>query len=276
MKTEINQLRALLKDVISYQNLFYQYKEEERKKTKEIQKQFHVKRVVAQYPYIKGGEWKSFLALHIVLTILLGVAFLAFFDYQVSSLLISFVLMIGTNLAFVLLYKPYKVEEWYLIGAVFFGVLIGILSGITLALASIAFFTEGPSILLEASALWLTVSAITYAIGGLFPLTYEFLTKQGLKHPELLKKLATIEGEKRDAIGNLKATLKDINQKLEAATQRVESYDVVPSQFKTQRAVEFILHYLETGKSATLEEALSRFEFEVKDALRTMRILKLS
>lgn len=276
METELNQLRALLKDVISWQNLFYQYKEEERKKTKEIQKEFHLKKVVAQYPYIKGGEWKSFLALHLVVTILLGVAFFAFFDYQVSSLLISIALMLGTNFAFIFAYKPYKVEEWYLIGAVFYGVLIGVLSGITLALASIAFFIEGRSTMLEASALWLTVSIITYAVGGVFPFTYELLTKQGLKHPELLKKLTVIENEKREAIGSLKATLHDINHKLEAATQRVESYDIVPSQFKTQRALEFTIFYLDTGKVTTIEEALTRFDFEVKDALRTMRILKLS
>lgn len=276
MKTTINQLRALLKDVIIWQNLFYQYKEEERKQTKAIQEKFHLKRIIAQYPYIKGGEWKSFVALHGLLVVLLLGVFLFAFDYVITSLVLVMVIMTLSNLAFIFFFKPYKVEDWYLVGAVYYGVLIGILSGVTLALASIAFFMEGPSLLLETSVLWLIISALTYVFGGIFPLIYNYLEKTGLKHPELLKELAAIEQEKKKALAGLKDQLQEINQKLEQATQKVESYDVVPAQFKTQRALEFILHYLETGKSETLEDAVERFDFASKDALRTMRILKLT
>lgn len=274
MNAIISQLRLLLKASKQLQDIFYDYKEQERLEMRKIQQSFYLRRVILQYPYLKGGEWKSFAILSISAFFMVALMHGFLFGYGWFSLVLATLLAVGVNGVFVFLYKPYKLEQWYVSGGLYYGVALGIQGGLTLAIASIVFFDEGSLLLLHTMIGWLTYLIVSYAFGGIVPLSYHWLEQRAYQNETLKHKLIALEKEKKAAIQALQSVLAKEKQRLESATQKVEETTLVPAQYKTPRALEMIIYYLETQEAQTLEEAIQRFDRESKDALRTMRILK--
>jgi len=180
MNPIISELRTLLKFADTLQDLEYEKKEVERKQTQEIQETFFVKKAVIEYGYLKGLEAKSFVAMQLVVFLLsLGVFLgaLSFFQNAWGSFLVSTAVGILLNVWFVLGYKPYKLPDWYLTGAIFYGLLLAFFGSVLLAYASIVFFTEtGPFFLVLLGLINIHL-VISYLVGGIFPALYNYLDR---------------------------------------------------------------------------------------------------
>lgn len=274
MNAIISQLRLLLKSSKQLQDIFYDYKEQERLEMRKIQQSFYLRRVILQYPYLKGGEWKSFAFLSAGAFFMLATINGLLLGYSTLALILSTLLTLIVNGIFVYVYKPYKLEQWYVSGGLYYGVVIGFQGGLTLAVASIVFFEEGSPLLLHTMILWLMYLLFSYIFGGIVPFMYRTLERRAFQSDSLKEKLFALEKEKRAAIQALKQGLEREKNRLEEATRKVEENTLIPAQYKTPRALEMMISYLENQEVQTLEEAIQRFDQDAKDALRTMRILK--
>ena len=278
MNPIISELRTLLKYADTLQDLEYEKKEVERKQTQEIQETFFVKKAVIEYGYLKGLEAKSFVAMQLVVFLLsLGIFLgaLSFFQNAWGSFLVSTAVGILLNVWFVLGYKPYKLPDWYLTGAIFYGLLLAFFGSVLLAYASIVFFTEtGPFFLVLLGLINIHL-VISYLVGGIFPALYNYLDQRAFENETLQTALDALEREKQNALDHIQSELRSYERKIQEAQKSFDAITILPPEYKAYKTIKMLIYYLEEKKATSIEEATELFEAEEKDALRRMKILSV-
>jgi|GEM_PF-1441253 len=278
MNPIISELRTLLKYADTLQDLEYEKKEVRRKKTQAIKESFFVKRAITEYAYLKGLELKSFIVMQSLVWLVTFSVFiigLSFFQSAWGAFTIALGLGALTNIWFVLGYKPYKLPEWYLTGAIFFGLLITLFGSILLAYASIVFFTESGPFWLVLLGILIIHLVITYLIGGIFPGLYNWLDRRAFRNAELHAQLKAIEAEEKAAIQAIDEDVASYDRKIKDVQKDFDAVTIVPNKYKAYKTLKMLIYYLEENKASSIDEAMKRFDSEDKDALRQMKILSV-
>lgn len=278
MNPIISELRTLLKYADTLQDLEYKKKEVRRKKTQAIKESFFVKRAITEYAYLKGLELKSFIVMQSLVWLLTFIVFivgLSFFQNAWGAFIIAMGLGVLTNIWFVLGYKPYKLPEWYLTGALFFGLLITLFGSILLAYASIVFFTESGPFWLVLIGILIIHLVITYLIGGIFPGLYNWLDRRAFRNAELQAQLKAIDAEEKAAIQAIDDDVASYDRKIKAVQKDFDAVTIVPAKYKAYKTLKILIYYLEENKVSSIDEAMKRYDSEEKDALRQMKILSV-
>lgn len=278
MQLIISQLRTLLKNADELQDLIYDHKELERKKRESINADFFVRKSIAEYKYFKGLEAKSFVVFQIfsvLVTTLLFVILYEFFDQQILSLLTALVLGTGINIWFVLVYKPYKVEEWYMAGLLFYGLLLAGFGTFLFAYLSVVFFLDTGTFLLILLSLLNINMLISLLIGAIFPITFMILDKRAIKHPLLNASIEELQRLKEEEINQMEEELKTLDIKIEKCEEALDKITVIPSQYKGTKTIKVLIQYFEDKQVKSVEEALELYDLEEQDALRRMTMIKV-
>lgn len=278
MNPIISELRTLLKFADTLQDLEYEKKEVERKKTQEINETFFVKKAVIEYEYLKGLEAKSFIVMQTLVTLLGAIVFIIasdFFQNAWDSLIVSLLIGVLVNLWFVLGYKPYKVPDWYLTGALFYGLLLTLFATILLVYASIVFFTDSGPFFLVLFGLINIHLVISYLVGGIFPALYNLLDRNAFKNETLQAALKALEKEKENAHKHIQDELNTFNRKIAEAQKAFDAITVIPPEYKAYKTIKIMIHYLEEKKATSIDEAIELFNQDEQDALRRMTILSV-
>ncbi len=278
MQLIISQLRTLLKNADELQDLIYDHKELERKKRESINADFFVRKSIAEYKYFKGLEAKSFVVFQIfsvLVTTLLFVILYEFFDQQILSLLTALVLGTGINIWFVLVYKPYKVEEWYMAGLLFYGLLLAGFGTFLFAYLSVVFFLDTGTFLLILLSLLNINMVISLLIGAIFPITFMILDKRAIKHPLLNASIEELQRLKEEEINQMEEELKTLDIKIEKCEEALDKITVIPSQYKGTKTIKVLIQYFEDKQVKSVEEALELYDLEEQDALRRMTMIKV-
>lgn len=278
MQLIISQLRTLLKNADELQDLIYDHKELERKKRESINADFFVRKSIAEYKYFKGLEAKSFVVFQIfsvLITTLLFVILYDFFDQQILSLLTALVLGTGINIWFVLVYKPYKVEEWYMAGLLFYGLLLAGFGTFLFAYLSVVFFLDTGSFLLILLSLLNINMVISLLIGAIFPITFMILDKRAIKHPLLNASIEDLQRLKEEEINQMEVELKTLDIKIEKLEEALDKITVIPSEYKGTKTIKVLIQYFEDKQVKSVEEALELYDLEEQDALRRMTMIKV-
>lgn len=278
MQLIISQLRTLLKNADELQDLIYDHKELERKKRESINADFFVRKSIAEYKYFKGLEAKSFVVFQIfsvLITTLLFVILYDFFDQQILSLLTALVLGTGINIWFVLVYKPYKVEEWYMAGLLFYGLLLAGFGTFLFAYLSVVFFLDTGSFLLILLSLLNINMVISLLIGAIFPITFMILDKRAIKHPLLNASIEDLQRLKEEEINQMEVELKTLDIKIEKWEEALDKITVIPSEYKGTKTIKVLIQYFEDKQVKSVEEALELYDLEEQDALRRMTMIKV-
>lgn len=278
MQLIISQLRTLLKNADELQDLIYDHKELERKKRESINADFFVRKSIAEYKYFKGLEAKSFVVFQIfsvfLTTLFFGILY-DFFDQQILSLLTALVLGTGINIWFVLVYKPYKVEEWYMAGLLFYGLLLAGFGTFLFAYLSVVFFLDTGSFLLILLSLLNINMVISLLIGAIFPITFMILDKRAIKHPLLNASIEDLQRLKEEEINQMEEELKTLDIKIEKLEEALDKITVIPSQYKGTKTIKVLIQYFEDKQVKSVEEALELYDIEEQDALRRMTMIKI-
>lgn len=278
MQLIISQLRTLLKNADELQDLIYDHKELERKKRESINADFFVRKSIAEYKYFKGLEAKSFVVFQIfsvfLTTLFFGILY-DFFDQQILSLLTALVLGTGINIWFVLVYKPYKVEEWYMAGLLFYGLLLAGFGTFLFAYLSVVFFLDTGSFLLILLSLLNINMVISLLIGAIFPITFMILDKRAIKHPLLNASIEDLQRLKEEEINQMEEELKTLDIKIEKLEEALDKITVIPSQYKGTKTIKVLIQYFEDKQVKSVEEALELYDLEEQDALRRMTMIKI-
>lgn len=278
MQLIISQLRTLLKNADELQDLIYDHKELERKKRESINADFFVRKSIAEYKYFKGLEAKSFVVFQIfsvlITTLLFGILY-DFFDQQILSLLTALVLGTGINIWFVLVYKPYKVEEWYMAGLLFYGLLLAGFGTFLFAYLSVVFFLDTGTFLLILLSLLNINMLISLLIGAIFPITFMILDKRAIKHPLLNASIEELQRLKEEEINQMEEELKTLDIKIEKCEEALDKITVIPSQYKGTKTIKVLIQYFEDKQVKSVEEALELYDLEEQDALRRMTMIKV-
>lgn len=278
MQLIISQLRTLLKNADELQDLIYDHKELERKKRESINADFFVRKSIAEYKYFKGLEAKSFVVFQIfsvLITTLLFVILYDFFDQQILSLFTALVLGTGINIWFVLVYKPYKVEEWYMAGLLFYGLLLAGFGTFLFAYLSVVFFLDTGSFLLILLSLLNINMVISLLIGAIFPITFMILDKRAIKHPLLNASIEDLQRLKEEEINQMEVELKTLDIKIEKLEEALDKITVIPSEYKGTKTIKVLIQYFEDKQVKSVEEALELYDLEEQDALRRMTMIKV-
>lgn len=278
MNPIISELRTLLKFADTLQDLEYEKKEVERKKTQEINDAFYVKKAVIEYEFLKGLEAKSFIVMQTLVTLLGAIVFISaleFFQNAWDSLIVSLLIGVLINLWFVLGYKPYKIPDWYLTGALFYGLLLALFGTILLVYASIVFFTDSGPFFLVLFGLINIHLVISYLVGGIFPALYNRLDRNALKNETLITALQALEQEKENAMAHVQSELKTMTRKIAEAQKAFDAMTVIPPEYKSYKTIKLMIHYLEEKKATSIDEAIALFNQDEQDALRRMTILSV-
>lgn len=278
MQLIISQLRTLLKNADELQDLIYDHKELERKKRESINADFFVRKSIAEYKYFKGLEAKSFVVFQIfsvfLTTLFFGILY-DFFDQQILSLLTALVLGTGINIWFVLVYKPYKVEEWYMAGLLFYGLLLAGFGTFLFAYLSVVFFLDTGSFLLILLSLLNINMVISLLIGAIFPITFMILDKRAIKHPLLNASIEDLQRLKEEEINQMEVELKTLDIKIEKLEEALDKITVIPSEYKGTKTIKVLIQYFEDKQVKSVEEALELYDLEEQDALRRMTMIKI-
>lgn len=278
MQLIISQLRTLLKNADELQDLIYDHKELERKKRESINADFFVRKSIAEYKYFKGLEAKSFVVFQIfsvfLTTLFFGILY-DFFDQQILSLFTALVLGTGINIWFVLVYKPYKVEEWYMAGLLFYGLLLAGFGTFLFAYLSVVFFLDTGSFLLILLSLLNINMVISLLIGAIFPITFMILDKRAIKHPLLNASIKDLQRLKEEEINQMEVELKTLDIKIEKLEEALDKITVIPSEYKGTKTIKVLIQYFEDKQVKSVEEALELYDLEEQDALRRMTMIKV-
>lgn len=278
MQLIISQLRTLLKNADELQDLIYDHKELERKKRESINADFFVRKSIAEYKYFKGLEAKSFVVFQIfsvfLTTLFFGILY-DFFDQQILSLFTALVLGTGINIWFVLVYKPYKVEEWYMAGLLFYGLLLAGFGTFLFAYLSVVFFLDTGSFLLILLSLLNINMVISLLIGAIFPITFMILDKRAIKHPLLNASIEDLQRLKEEEINQMEVELKTLDIKIEKLEEALDKITVIPSEYKGTKTIKVLIQYFEDKQVKSVEEALELYDLEEQDALRRMTMIKV-
>jgi hypothetical protein len=278
MQSIISPLRTLHKSADELQDLIYDHKELERKKRESINADFSVRKSIAEYKYFKGLEAKSFVVFQIfsllVTSLLFGILY-DFFDQQILSLLTALVLGTGINIWFVLVYKPYKVEEWYMAGLLFYGLLLAGFGTFLFAYLSVVFFLDTGSFLLILLSLLNINMVISLLIGAIFPITFMILDKRAIKHPLLNASVEELQRLKEEEINQMEKELKVLDIKIKKLEETLEKMTIIPSQYKGTKTIKVLIQYFEDKQVKSIEEALELYDLEEQDALRRMTMIRV-
>lgn len=278
MQLIISQLRTLLKNADELQDLIYDHKELERKRRESISADYFVRKSIAEYKYFKGLEAKSFVVFQIIsvfLTTLLFGLLYNFFDQQILSLLTALVLGTGINIWFVLVYKPYKVEEWYMAGLLFYGLLLAGFGTFLLAYLSVVFFLDTGTFLLILLSLLNINMVISLLIGAIFPLTFMYLDNKAIKHPLLNASIEELQKLKENEINQMEEELKSLDIRIKKLEDVLEKDTLIPSPYKGTKTIKILIQYFEDKHVKTMDEALALYDIEEQDALRRMTMIKV-
>lgn len=278
MNPIISELRTLLKYADTLQDLEYEKSEVARKKTQEINETFFVKKAVIEYGYLKGLEAKSFIVMQTLVTLFTFIVFisaLAFFQNAWGAMAASLGVGILSNVWFVLGYKPYKVPDWYLTGAIFYGLLLALFGSVLLAYASIVFFTDSGPFFLVLLGLINIHLLISYLVGGVFPALYNVLDRRAFKNETLQAALKALDEEKENAIAHIQDELNAYDRKITEAQKAFDAITVIPPSYKAYKTIKLLIYYLEEKKATSIDEAIQLFDAEEQDALRRMTILSV-
>jgi len=278
MQLITSQLRTLLKTADELQDLVYDYKELERKKKEAINADFFVQKSIAEYRFFKGLEVKSFIVFQVIAALFTSIVFFSLFnvfDGQVLALFSALLLGVGINVWFVLVYKPYKVEEWYLTGLIFYGLLLAGFGVFLLAYLSVVFFLDTGTFLLMFVTLINIKLFVSLVFGAIFPVTFIILDKRAIHHPDLKAALDAVEKNKLQQLEAVEDDLKSFEQKIIKKEEALAALTVVPNNYKGTKTLKILIRYFEDGRVKTIEEALALYDLEEQDALRKMTMLKV-
>lgn len=278
MQPVTSQLRTILKTADELQDLVYDHKELERTKKEAINADFFVEKSIAEYRFFKGLEVKSFVVFQVIAAVLTSLIFFSLFnlfDGQVLALLSALVLGTAINVWFVLVYKPYKVEEWYLTGLIFYGLLLAFFAVFLLAYLSVVFFLDTGTYLLMFLSLMNVNLFVSLVFGAIFPVTFIILDKRAIHHPELKITLGNVEKNKQQKLEAMEEELKTFEQKIIKKQEALDQLTLVPDQYKGTKTLKILIRYFEDNRVKTIEEALALYDLEEQDALRKMTMLKV-
>jgi len=278
MQPVTSQLRTILKTADELQDLVYDHKELERTKKEAINADFFVEKSIAEYRFFKGLEVKSFVVFQVIAAVLTSLIFFSLFnlfDGQVLALLSALVLGTAINVWFVLVYKPYKVEEWYLTGLIFYGLLLAFFAVFLLAYLSVVFFLDTGTYLLMFLSLMNVNLFVSLVFGAIFPVTFIILDKRAIHHPELKIALENVEKNKQQKLEAMEEELKTFEQKIIKKQEALDQLTLVPDQYKGTKTLKILIRYFEDNRVKTIEEALALYDLEEQDALRKMTMLKV-
>jgi hypothetical protein len=175
----------------------------------------------------------------------------------------------------VLGYKPYKLPDWYLTGAIFYGLLLAFFGSVLLAYASIVFFTEtGPFFLVLLGLINIHL-VISYLVGGIFPALYNYLDQRAFQNETLQTALDALEKEKQNALEHIQSELRSYERKIQEAQKSFDAITLLPPEYKAYKTIKMLIYYLEEKKASSIEEATELFDAEEQDALRRMKILSV-
>lgn len=278
MTTETSQLKTLLKHADELQDLIFDHNELERKKKFAIETDFSVKKSIAEYKYFKGLEFKSFVVFQVfsaLLATLLFIRLFDFFDQQVLAFITSLILITGVNTWFVLVYKPYKVEEWYMTGLIFYGLLLAGFGMFLFGYLSVVFFLDTGTYLLMLLTLFNINLIISLIFGAVFPITFRFLDHRAVKNPLLTLSIEELEKARDEDIKKMSKELEAIDVKIAKVQKELDAITLVSKQYKGTKTIKILIHYFEEGRVKDIKEALKLYDLEEQDALRRMTMIKL-
>lgn len=276
MTSETSQLRTLLKHADTLQDLRYDHQELERKKKAAIDTDFAVKKSIAEYQYFKGLEAKSFVVFQIVVALFTGLLFFLFFDFfdrQILALVTALVLGTGINIWFVLGYQPYKVEDWYMIGLIFYGLLLAGFGTILFAYLSVVFFLDTGDYLLMMLALLNVHLIVSLIVGAIFPVTFGILDHRAIKNPLLTASLEELEKDREKAVEEMSQELASIEKKIQKVEKELAAITVIPDAYKATKTIKTLMQYFEEKRVHQIDQAIALYDLEEKDALRRMRMI---
>ena len=275
---EIAQLKTLLKHADALQDLIFDHNELERKRKLAIETDFSVKKSIAEYKYFKGLEAKSFVVFQVLIALLstiLFVSFYSFFDQQIFALITSLILITGVNIGFVLIYKPYKVEEWYMAGMIFYGLMLAGFGMFLFAYLSIVFFLETGTFFLILLTLFNINLILSLLFGAVFPITFRILDDRAIKNPLLTLSIEELEKAKQEDIKLMSQELESIEVKINKVEKELDAITLIPKAYKGTKTIKILIHYFEEKRVNNIEEALKLYDLEEQDALRRMRMINL-
>lgn len=278
MTTETSQLKTLLKHADELQDLIFDHNELERKKKFAIETDFSVKKSIAEYKYFKGLEFKSFVVFQVfsaLLATLLFIRLFDFFDQQVLAFITSLILITGVNTWFVLVYKTYKVEEWYMTGLIFYGLLLAGFGMFLFGYLSVVFFLDTGTYLLMLLTLFNINLIISLIFGAVFPITFRFLDHRAVKNPLLTLSIEELEKARDEDIKKMSKELEAIDVKIAKVQKELDAITLVSKQYKGTKTIKILIHYFEEGRVKDIKEALKLYDLEEQDALRRMTMIKL-
>lgn len=278
MTKDTSQLKTLLKHADELQDLIFDHNELERKKKIAIETDFSVKKSIAEYKYFKGLEFKSFVVFQVfsaLLATLLFIRLFDFFDQQVLAFITSLLLITGVNTWFVLVYKPYKVEEWYMTGLIFYGLLLAGFGMFLFGYLSVVFFLDTGTYLLMLLTLFNINLIISLVFGAVFPITFRILDHRAVKNPLLTLSIEELEKARDEDIKRMSKELEAINVKIAKVQKELDAITLVPKQYKGTKTIKILIHYFEEGRVKDIKEALKLYDLEEQDALRRMTMIKL-
>lgn len=276
--TEIAQLKTLLKHADALQDLIFDHNELERKRKLAIETDFSVKKSIAEYKYFKGLEAKSFVVFQVLIALLSTILFVTFFDFfdqQILSLITALVLGTGVNIWFVLVYKPYKVEEWYMTGMIFYGLMLAGFGMFLFAYLSIVFFLETGTFFLILLTLFNVHLILSLLFGAVFPITFRILDDRAIKNPLLTLSIEELEKAKEEDIKEMSKELQSIEVKISKVEKELDAITLIPKAYKGTKTIKILMHYFEEKRVSNIKEALKLYDLEEQDALRRMRMINL-
>jgi len=190
-------------------------------------------------------------------------------------LLTALVLGTGINIWFVLVYKPYKVEEWYMAGLLFYGLLLAGFGTFLLAYLSVVFFLDTGTFLLILLSLLNINMVISLLIGAIFPLTFMYLDNKAIKHPLLNASIEELQKLKENEINQMEEELKSLDIRIKKLEDVLEKDTLIPSPYKGTKTIKILIQYFEDKHVKTMDEALALYDIEEQDALRRMTMIKV-
>lgn len=268
MQNILKQLKQLKNNIERKQILEQKLNRDYKKEKSAIQWYYHVKRARVEYTVLKGNEVKAFLIYNTLVLIIIAITFFMFFNGQITSLLLAFVMATVMNIAYILTYKTYKVEEWYIVGAFYYGILFSLFAAILLAYGSIVYIDGGSEILLSGLGFFLVSIFISYLIGGIFPVTNEFLENYGLKKSHIVEAIKQLDMDEQEALNALQKTYEKYRIEMDELTGLIEKETVVPEAYKSNKAIRAIIEYFSNQPVTSIAEALERFDEENRDSIR--------
>lgn len=278
MTSETSQLRTLLKQADELQDLIFDHKELERKKKSTIETDFSVNKSIAEYKYFKGLEAKSFVVFQSILVLVVTSLFVGlydFFDQQILALLSALVFGTGVNIWFILVYKPYKVEEWYLTGFIFYGLLLAGFGMFLFGYLSVVFFLDTGTYLLMLLTLFNIHLLVSLILGAIFPLTFRLLDTRAVKHPQLAASVKELEKARDEEIQEMSNELQSLDQKIAKVEKELDAITIVPKEYKGTKTIKILIQYFEEKRVKTIDEAIELYNREEQDALRRMTMINV-